>query len=307
MNKKALIPKTIAEIILLIISAAVLIFVLISATNMFKGTINAEICHSTVVSRGSESLIKGTIEKAVIPLNCKTEQKCLSMGGECPAGYDQVPVSNEADIKKEIAGSMYDCWWMFGEGKINFLGSDWSGKNTCLFCSLITFDSKVQEKYPVINDLNSYLAKTNIPEKNMTYSQYLSNNWDATSPSGNIADKVLTNEKYVVLFGYIDEGVIAKRIAAGTAGCISFGGMAAASGFTLGTMVPVIGNTVGAGVGFVSGLIGCYYGSSGGVNAVNYLENLFGKGYDYIVGIQLLQFTPENVKNLGCTDIASIP
>ena len=304
-NKRALLPTTLATIIIIIISALILIFFLGQFSGLFGEQIDKETCHTSVVLRGQQSLI-GEATKRAIPLRCKTAYKCLSMGGKCPEDYTKIEVRDEEDIKREIANAMYDCWWQLGEGKINFLKSEWMGKNTCLFCSLISFDNKIQEKYSEIKDLSNYIAKTNIPEKNITYLQYLSNNPNVEIPPSNVGDKYSTNEKYAITFGYTNEGVLAERITGG-AGCIAGGGAGAAVGFTIGSAVPIIGNAVGAGLGFAIGATGCYFGITAGVGVTSFIENLFGKGYDYSVGVQLLQFTPENVKNFGCNEIESIP
>ncbi len=69
-------------------------------------------------------------------------------------------ITNEIEpeyVKDLLAKSLYNCWLMFGQGKLNFL-KDFEGeqKKACFICSKIKFKNEVDELNPGI--LRNYLA-----------------------------------------------------------------------------------------------------------------------------------------------------
>lgn len=211
-NKKGLETEILVPIIITLLSLAVLFVVVGRIVGLFPVTITKEICHDSVAERATS--IKGVnIGKIFVSIKCKTMYKCLSMGGECPEGYEKISVSNEEDIKREIADSMYDCWWMLGEGKIDFFSeSGWKtlsgfglAKSSCVVCSNIYFDDKVKEKVKDI-DLIPYLAVTKVPNKGITYLDYFSDQKDLALPSDLKAEKLSTSQEYTIIFSGIKGG-----------------------------------------------------------------------------------------------------
>jgi len=174
-EKKAVMRYNLVNILIVLFSAAVIIFFVAEFSPLYGAVIDKETCHSSVLLR-SKGI--GAIAKKVgveFPLKCKTQYYCLSMNGECPENFEKISVENENDIKREIANAMYDCWWMLGEGKLDFL-TGWEGKPTGVICSVITFDDIIKQKYAKIEGISEYLDKTTIPHKNITYYKYLTDN-----------------------------------------------------------------------------------------------------------------------------------
>src|SRR3970282_1658217 len=73
------------------------------------------------ISRGSPVLPTETI-----PLNCKRSYVCVTEDDSCESLTD--PIKEKVETQEEaygvLANEMANCWWMFGEGKVNYVGED---------------------------------------------------------------------------------------------------------------------------------------------------------------------------------------
>jgi len=303
-NKKGLETQVLITTIIAIVSLIVIGVAIAKITGIIPSTLTQETCHSSVLARGVD--IKGLeIGKFVTSLKCKTEYKCLTMGGECPKGYEKIPVVNEEEIKGELANSMHDCWWMLGEGKIQFWDESTmksfglgGATSTCSICSIIKFDDKIKSKNYSL-DMAKYMSDTKIPGKSITYLEYFSNQRGVKLESGVEVPKIDAKEDYAVLFSGIkgtDFSEIIKNdvtlVAGGTAGSLAILGPSKTAGAIrwtagkLGTRVLTSGslemtNALGgttrilAGSGGVTagwvaaGLIALGLGVQGGVNLYN--------------------------------------
>ena len=281
-NHKAMTQETLIAVIIIVISFIILGYAALRITGIIGPTFSKETCHSSVVLRGSSSIIKNL---GFFPgLKCKTEYKCLSMGGKCPPNYETIPVANEDDIKRELANAMYDCWWQLGEGKINFLGKTFLTQQTCLFCSQIAFDDKIKKNYPLINGFSEYLSTTSIPNTAMSYSTYFFS-------SSTIPDiQIDTSKDYVTNFRVIKQGTLAKNTG-NLASIVGAGAIVVTTlitgGLTLGVYVTV--TTLGVGVIGYSG-IGILHEGAGDVGDIIF---------------SLVPFTPESLTQ--CQNIESVP
>ncbi|MEM4641261.1 MAG: hypothetical protein QXW65_01965 [Candidatus Pacearchaeota archaeon] len=182
----------IALIILIFVAAVLFLFLRLIP---YKAVSEKEACHQSVVLRG-KSIMGVKPGQLLVPLNCKTQSIEISS-------------MNEETIKREIANAMYDCWWMLGEGKIQFWSeSAWKEfaipvvgkpKSICIICSRIVFDKKIKEKNLQL-DMASYIEKTKIPLKNITYLEYFTEESNAKLPTDVEAGKITTDHDYAVLF-----------------------------------------------------------------------------------------------------------
>lgn len=138
--------QQLVTIIILIVSFGV-ILILLFRLDLGEIT-NREICHNSVV-------LKSKGENLVGKLDCKTDYLCISGGGECkdfnPTTTTEVDSNNKEEILKAIADERDNCWWMFGEGKLDYVGYSWKldiivGTH-CAICSVVKFDEKIQEQY----------------------------------------------------------------------------------------------------------------------------------------------------------------
>ncbi len=218
-NKRGeLTSRQIVIIVILIISFAVIMLFYFRFD--WKSETDKELCYNSVVNRG---LIP--VGKEMTSLNCKTQQICLTMGGECldaPSNAKEIKVKNEEEIIKEIANEMYDCWWMMGSGEINYAaGLDYKTVY-CAICSNIYFDEEIQKQSSTINygKLYSYLASENIPNKKQTYAEYLydTNNLqeigkkEIAKRRSLFSANIETNKHYAIVTGIMEEETMAKLV-----------------------------------------------------------------------------------------------
>jgi len=254
-NKKAQMRKSLIGIIVVIITAGILFLFMNQFSEVFSGTSDKETCRTSVNLRAG-IIEKGFWSESAIklpPLKCQTEYKCLSKDGDCGGNYEKVKVKDDAEIKKEISGIMYECWDMLGKGEKPFIGS-WEGgllKNdkVCVICSVIDFDDTIKSQKE-ISGLGKYMYETKVPGKNFTYMQFISNNNNPEFVSDS-EDKINTQKKQSIIF-IIGKTAAIKSVLAGTIA-------GAGSGALIGIIIPVVGSAtiggVGAVVGGISGLI----------------------------------------------------
>lgn len=182
MRKKGeLTTQQIVTIIILIVSFAVILFFL-SRLNLGE-TSNKQICHNSVLLKSKTKGFGG-------PLDCRTNYLCISGGGKCetidPTGTIKVNPDKKGEIMEAIAKEMADCWWMFGEGKIDYVAffdgeTKIIEKNVvCGVCSIVEFDPVIQRKQEEITykELIKHLEKNKRGEENYLKYLYDIPSWD---------------------------------------------------------------------------------------------------------------------------------
>jgi len=220
-KKKAAISIEMVILLVILIGSALAIFYFIFRADL-GGTSEKEVCHTSVVTRASVGLLR-----EVVPLNCKTDNLCLSRDGTCEkmTSPEIKKVKTEEEVYNFLAEQMADCWWMFGEGKMDYIGNakatptGFQSDLYCSICSQIAFDNSLYSLFAInpsavsranlgvpttaSNSLISrekfydYLAKTNMSGKQTTYLNYFLGISDSKSISN-----VLKNNK--TNFGYMD-------------------------------------------------------------------------------------------------------
>lgn len=170
-KKGELTTQQIVILIILIASFAVILFFLL---RLNLGQQNAQqICHNSVITRGSS-----IVSADAFPLKCQRQYVCLSFDGTCEkmTKPDVIKVKTKDDVYKALADQMAECWWMFGEGKVDYVGKDTTPTLYCSICSQIAFDNSV---VPMFNsgtlnrtDLYHYMAN-NKYSSGQTYLEYL--------------------------------------------------------------------------------------------------------------------------------------
>jgi len=176
-NKRgALTTRQIVILIILIVSFIIILFLIFRLSLQEES--KKQICHNSVVQRGSA--LSSLIE--VVPLNCETEYICISATSKCEDSRMRDPkiitVTTEEEFYKALADEMADCWWMYGEGEIDYLGEiDLIKAPYCSICSSIIFEKSISEKIFNgeksfdVKKLEKYLFITEYNEK-MTYAEY---------------------------------------------------------------------------------------------------------------------------------------
>lgn len=178
-NKKGEVDAQILKIILVI--AAFLIIILLVIRFNFTKSIGDNVCRASISLQAKGGIIGGIANNA-FSANCKTNYVCISGGKKClginPTETIKVDASDKNEIMKAIADEMVDCWWAYGEGKMNFVeGAAFSYTRKCAVCSKIVFDKSIQEKYPEGISYKDFYNFLLVAKKSSfeTYSQYLYN------------------------------------------------------------------------------------------------------------------------------------
>ena len=224
-KKAELTTQQIVMLIILIVSFVIILFLLFRLN--LGGESKKELCRNSVVLKG-KSAISGSTS-----LNCQRTYKCINQDGSCEKIIkpEIAKVKTLNDTYKELANEMADCWWVFGEGKIDYVGKDLLQNNYCSICSQIVFDDSLKD-IKGINDgkiskdgLYEYLAKTKMPRKDITYTQYLfgTNNIEALkqealqkSGTGKFGEIIIAQKPYLIVMGITNEvGTIPWVVAAG--------------------------------------------------------------------------------------------
>lgn len=195
----------IVTIIVLIVSFIVILYFFFRLN--LGATTNSEICHNSVVLQSKTAKILGGLQ-------CKTDYVCISGGGNCenmnPTVTIKVDPNNKNETMKAIADQMANCWWMFGEGKLDYGDKGFFGSSGCALCSVVGFDSKVLDSNSGITytDFYNYLANTK-KDDTQTYLFYLYNVYDSSTLNqagsvlnNNANNEIITDNKYALVTGF---------------------------------------------------------------------------------------------------------
>ncbi len=246
-KKGELTTQQIVILIILVVSFAIILFFLFKL-NLGKQT-DQDICHNSVITRGKSILPTDTF-----PLQCKRQYVCLSVDGTCESMTkpEVIKVKTQDDVYKALADQLAQCWWMFGEGKINYVGADTNPQWYCSICSQIAFDNSVKS----ISGLSSgemsskgfynYLSSHNY-SSSQSYAQY----FYKTNQIQNNFQNVNLDHQYYSLMGiksktdkvtwaFIGGAVFVAGALTGGAGWV-IGGIALATGGAAGYFIaPVV-------------------------------------------------------------------
>ena len=214
-NKKAeLTTKHLVMIIVLIVSFIIVLFLLFRLN--LGETTSKEICRNSVLLKHQTKVFSG-------PLDCRINYLCISGGEDCEGipttstmEVDPSKEETKNEIMKALADEMTDCWWMFGEGKIDYVSAGTFTKVACSICSIVEFDEKLHGISVSYEEFYDYL-KTTPKTRTQTYLQYLyaTNTLEGFGEGfrpENYLDKILEFDKiYFILTGMAEEGVLTPR------------------------------------------------------------------------------------------------
>jgi len=191
-NKKgALTQKQIIGIVILIISFVVILAFLLMLN--LKGEIDIEAC------RNSVSMRQIPFGEYVISLKCKTKEVCFSMGGDCEEVDETISIGNKEELMGKISNLFVDCWWMMGEGKV-----DYGSSGSCAICNKIFFN--MGSETLTYDELYNYMANNKISDKSMSYLFYLYKVNNVGSIPNKKSGNIDFNEEYVVITKIQDKG-----------------------------------------------------------------------------------------------------
>ena len=207
-KKAEMSSKMIVSIILLIAGLAILLLMFYQIE--FGAQTDREVCHNSVILRGSLPTTFGL--SSFSPLKCKTKKVCITsglLGGECrefEGVKNQVKekVKSSREIEEIIANEIIGCWSMMGEGRISLFSQHLAkeyGLGTiypsCVICSRIAFDKESLDKKGIrIGDVNviKYMMGHKIPRGEMTYFDFLTRNSPAKISVEGIGESIKVSE-----------------------------------------------------------------------------------------------------------------
>src|SRR3989344_7040233 len=160
--------QQIVLIIILITSFIVILFFLFRLNIGEKS--EEQLCHNSVLQKAS------VFSEA--PLQCYRNYLCITKDGSCEGLIkpEKIKVNSLPEVYGALADEMTNCWQMFGEGKVDYVGKDFTKNNYCSICSQIYFDDSlesiewVEDKKISKDGLYDYLTKNDY-SKDQTYSQ----------------------------------------------------------------------------------------------------------------------------------------
>jgi|WetSurMetagenome_2_1015567.scaffolds.fasta_scaffold151898_3 hypothetical protein len=290
-KKGELTTEQIVLIIILIVSFAIILFFLVRL-NLGK-TSDMETCHNSVVTRSSKVLPQDSI-----PLNCKTRYICISQDGSCEtmSNSNVEKAKTKTEVYSILANEMADCWWQFGEGKLNYVGNTFASDLYCSLCDQVFFDNSVNTIFPEgeisQKDFYGYLESTNVSGKDISYLEYL-NNIKKVSEFGTDSKfgSYEIGKYYYIMMGIFSEKGIEKWIGAG-----------AGAGTVLTIMTIVV--TVGTG-GLAAIPIGIGAAAGGGVGWLLGTTSIGDSGKRYL-SPTIIRADSESLESLQCKSISTL-
>lgn len=302
-NKRGEITTQHIVILIVVIASFAIILFFLMRLGLGEMT-EKEICHNSVVARGS-SVLPGES----IPLNCHREYVCITEDGTCEnmTKPRKEKVDNKEEVYGVLAEEMADCWWMFGEGGVNYVGSDYFSGMYCSICNQVAFDNSLQEEIfetETIDkeDFYNYLANENVSGMDLTYSEYLYGTKDIT------AIKSLLDEQNSV-FGNINLDKQQYIMMGISSDVNTIGWAATVAGAVFGTIVlihlapaaiPIIG---GVKVAAMTGILLTGTGGGSGYFTGVILEGKSGREY---IPTSIIEINSEEFKNLNCKSIETL-
>lgn len=279
--------QQIVLLIILIASFAVILFFIFKLN--LGATSKKEVCHNSVLTRSSKIL-----PGEAVPLNCETTYICLTKDGSCEGvggSFDKKKVSTDTETYEVLANEMADCWWVFGEGKINYIGKTFLKSLYCSICSQIAFDDSMNNIFESgeidQNELYKYLAVTKISDKDETYLDYLVGLQDSKIIEDSLKSqnatfmKINFNYQYYIVMGIFNEVAADQWAASG-----------AAAGAVTGSILGPFGFLIGG----IAGGVGGYF--LGPIIAGNSGENY--------IAPTIIQAQSEAFNSLQCRDIKTL-
>src|SRR3989338_2160801 len=210
-NKRGDMTTTqIVMLIILIVSFAVL---LILYFRLGLGELSdKQICYNSVILKSKSP---GSIGAG--GLDCKTNYICISGGKDCkdmiPTKTIDVNPKEKQEIFKPIAEEMADCWWMFGEGKVDYVEYlvNVFPESHCAVCSVVKFDETIQGEFLDGFDYEEFYNFLSVEQvkEGQSYLNYLYGgikdvsllNYSIERSSG----KFFTDKQYLIITGMKEE------------------------------------------------------------------------------------------------------
>lgn len=180
--------KFIAAIIIILVIMIIMLLFETRIGELYKNLMNKNICKSSVYSQDLAHL-----KNIALPSDIK-----------CPMQRIEIEEKDPEKIKQKLVKLYYDMCDEFGQGTLNLFG-----KRETTFC-VIRDKISFKHKDIIIDDFANYLAKTNIPGKELTYAEFCSGfktkRAEKIFEENDIAQikniPIDTNKEYAIMFIY---------------------------------------------------------------------------------------------------------
>jgi hypothetical protein len=168
-KKGELTTQQLVTITVLIVSFVILLIFLFTIN--FGEDTRQQICRNSVelASKKTGGII-GFGEQRLSRLDCVTNYVCASPGEKCT----QSPTAEISKVNDEngfydlLANEMATCWWMFGEGELEFINKDGI---KCGICSQIYLNDELAINYAA-SDFDKILQEKIVDGREITHWQY---------------------------------------------------------------------------------------------------------------------------------------
>ena len=295
-NKGEITTQQIVTMIILIASFAVILFFL--GRLGLGETTESEICHNSVITRGST-----VIPTDAVPLKCKREYVCLTSDNTCEqmTKPTKKKVESKEDVYEVLAEEMVDCWWMFGQGEVNYVGEELLPELYCSICSQVAFDKSIdffENQQINEEEFYEYLGKNKVVEGEETYLEYLYGEEDITKIKNLLATQnvefglININNQQYIMMGITSQVSKWSWIGVGAVTAVSGAIVVALLPVGSGVALPALGMLVKASIG------GAAIGTMGGFIR----EGLSGNDY---LSPTIIEVNSEEYKALKCKSITT--
>ncbi|MEK6760332.1 MAG: hypothetical protein AABX93_00225 [Nanoarchaeota archaeon] len=305
MNKKGELTTQQIVLLVILITSFVVILFLLFRLNLGEETAK-ELCRNSVITKGKSIFPANTVQ-----LNCYRTYKCITQDGSCEGlnNPEVVNVENINQIYGEVAKEMADCWWMFGEGNVDYIGTGFAKNNYCSICSQIAFDdslkniNEIQSGKISKDELYNYLTKNNVSGEDYTYSQYLfgTNNIEqlkqASAGKGGPSTfgTIETGKQFFVVMGITNQVSTAYWIAGAAVGTVA-GAIVAITPVGWVAGVGIVGTSI------IGGVVGATY-TEGAIPIISGIV-LKGKGVENnFLRPTVVEAESDRFKALNCQEI----
>ncbi len=172
------------------------------------GATDTEICRLSVLQKAKYKI--GETPILDTDLRCPTKNLNILYGkDEKIRGEENIVAKSQNDVKRAIADEMFDCWYKFGNGEVDFVKGrfDLGDDKTCFVCTDIRFGKNLVSSTAIgnrIDNFEDYLSQTGIPGRDITYWEYFGGRIEAENNQPNINIKL--DEPQTVVFAVVKEG-----------------------------------------------------------------------------------------------------
>lgn len=126
---------------------------------------------------------------------------------DCKTSYQTIASTTKNETMAALTNELSDCWWMFGEGKIDYMDASFLGGEVCAICSIVKFEEDTPKEVPTISyqELYDYMRTTQ-KSQSESYLQYIYSVSDLNTIqdfaiSNYLSRNIDTTKEYFILTG----------------------------------------------------------------------------------------------------------